>query len=208
LPLHQMGNGRLANQMRSIASELDEAARLFTLLVTDCTLVDMIEQVATVCVHALQQGNRIIFAGNGGSAADAQHLAAELVGRFYYERRALPSLALNTDTSMLTSIGNDYGFNHVFTRQLEANGRSGDVFIAMSTSGMSANIIHAIRHCKTAGVVSIGLSGGSGGEMGDLCDYCLIVPSESTPRIQEAHILIGHSICAEIERRMFPQGQH
>ncbi len=194
--------------MRTISDEIAEAAKLFSFVAADRALIGMIEKIADICVHALQQGNRIIFAGNGGSAADAQHLAAELVGRFYYERRALPSMALNTDTSMLTSIGNDYGFDHIFTRQLEANGRSGDVFIAMSTSGMSANILHAIRHCKTDGVVSIGLSGGGGGEMGYLCDHCITVPSDSTPRVQEAHILIGHSICAEIERRLFPQEQH
>jgi len=194
--------------MRTISDEMTEASRLFALMASDSSLVAMIEKLADVCVAALQNGNRMIFAGNGGSAADAQHFAAELVGRFYQERAALPSLALNTDTSMLTSIGNDYGFDHIFTRQLEANGRSGDVFVALSTSGMSANILHAIRYCRDAGVASIGLSGNAGGEMKQLCDHYITVPSASTPRIQEAHTLIGHIICAEIERRLFPQGAH
>jgi len=191
--------------MRTISGEMTEAAKLFALMAEDRSLVEMIGQVVCICVHALQQGNRIIFAGNGGSAADAQHLAAELVGRFYLKRKALPSLALNTDTSMLTSIANDYGFEYVFSRQLEANGHHGDVFVSLSTSGMSANILHAIRYCNSADLISIGLTGHSGGEMLSLCDYCITVPSDSTPRVQEAHILIGHSICAEIERRLFQQ---
>jgi len=195
----------MANQMRTISSEFSEAAALFQSLSNDQVLLGLTDAVSTACVEALRNGKRIIFAGNGGSAADAQHLAAELVGRFYFKRAALPSMALNTDTSMLTAIGNDYGFEHIFTRQLEANGAAGDVFIALSTSGGSANLNHAISHCKDAGIVSVGLSGKSGGEMAQLCDYSIIVPSESTPRIQEAHTLIGHAVCAEIERQLFPQ---
>jgi len=186
-----------------ISSELQEAAELFESLAGNKNLVLSIENISNVCIAALRLGNRIIFAGNGGSAADAQHFAAELVGRFYLERAALPSMALNTDTSMMTSIGNDYGFEYIFTRQLQANAVAGDIFISLSTSGNSANVIHAIRHCMDAGIVSIGLSGKSGGEMAEICDYCITVPSESTPRIQEAHTLIGHLLCAEIERQMF-----
>jgi len=195
----------MAHQMRSILSEFGEAAALFHRLSSDKVLLSLAEDISAVCVKALRDGKRIIFAGNGGSAADAQHLAAELVGRFYFKRAALPSMALNTDTSMLTAIGNDYGFEHIFTRQLEANGTAGDVFISLSTSGDSANLNHAISYCEGAGIISVGLSGKSGGKMAQLCDYFIIVPSESTPRIQEAHTLIGHAICAEIERQLFPQ---
>jgi len=191
--------------VRTISGEIGEAAKLFTLIAADRSLVAMIEKAANVCVDALQNGNRIIFAGNGGSAADAQHFAAELVGRFYFDRAALPSMALNSDTSMLTAIGNDYGFEHIFTRQLEANASAGDIFISLSTSGASVNINHAIRYCKDAEIITVGLSGKTGGEMVKLCDYCITVPSESTPRIQEVHTLIGHSICADIERQLFRQ---
>ena len=189
--------------MITVSSELNEAAVLFDALANDEEIIASINAISNVCVTALQNGNRIIFAGNGGSAADAQHFAAELVGRFYFERAALPSMALNTDTSMLTAIGNDYGFEHIFTRQLEANASTGDVLVSLSTSGSSANVIHAIRYCKDAGIISVGLSGNSGGEMMEVCDYCITVPSNSTPRIQEAHTVIGHTICAGIEHGMF-----
>lgn len=205
MPIFQMGDTGLAHKVSRLSSELSEAAELFGVLATNKRLVSLIEEVSNVCAEALRNGKRIIFAGNGGSAADAQHFAAELVGRFYFERSALPSLALNTDTSMLTAIGNDYGFEYIFTRQLEANGTAGDVFVSLSTSGCSANINHAIRHCKDAGLITVGLSGKSGGEMAQICDYSIIAPSESTPRIQEAHTLIGHAICAEIEHQLFSQ---
>ena len=188
---------------RSILKELEEASQLFSIIASDHSLSTTIDRIADACVRALENGKRIIFAGNGGSAADAQHFAAELVGRFYRERRSLPAIALNTDTSMLTAIGNDYGFEHIFSRQLEGNGQDGDIFIGLSTSGCSENILHAIRYCRAAGIISVGLTGNGGGEMHQLCDHCIALPSSSTPRIQEGHTLIGHLICSEIERRLF-----
>ena len=186
-----------------IAGELESAARITAGLSNDNALIAMIEQIAHVCVDRLKQGAKIIFAGNGGSAADAQHLAAELVGRFYFERRGLPAIALNTDTSMITAIGNDYGFEYIFERQLEANGNKGDVFIGMSTSGKSKNILNAIRKSKEMEVVTIGLTGLNGHDMQEACEYCIMIPSDSTPRIQEAHTIVGHAICAAVEQWSF-----
>jgi len=186
-----------------IDMELNAAATLLVAVAQDKRIVKKIEDIVDVCMNALHQGGQIIFAGNGGSAADAQHFAAELVGRFYLERPGLSALALNTDTSMLTAIGNDYGFKHVFSRQLEANASKGDVFISLSTSGTSENIIFAIEHCRQAEITTVGLSGNSGGMMAALCDYCITVPSDCTPRIQEAHTVIGHAICSGIEHGIF-----
>ena len=163
----------------------------------------LINQITDIAVKTYQKGNKILFAGNGGSAADAQHLAGELVSRFYFDRPALPAIALTTDTSILTAIGNDYSFENLFSRQIEANGNKGDLFIGISTSGNSLNIIKAIEICKKKGIVTVGLTGKSGGKLADLCDYCIKVPSQETPRIQEAHILIGHIICSVIEEFLF-----
>ena len=169
-------------------------------------LLNKIEKVAQKCV-ALYRGNKkTILAGNGGSAADAQHIAAELVGRYGFDRPSLPSLALTTDTSNLTAIGNDYGYDQVFSRQLEGMGQEGDVFIGISTSGNSVNIIKAFESAKQKGIFTVALTGRDGGEMGKLADIALIVPSDSTPRIQESHILIGHIICDIIEKEIFADG--
>ena len=148
-------------------------------------------------------GGQMLVAGNGGSAADAQHIVAELTGRFLRDRQPLRALALHANTSALTAIGNDFGFDHVFARELSAHARQGDVLLAISTSGNSPNILRAIetaRHCK---VKVVGLTGKSGGQMQKACDLCLCVPSKSTPRIQEMHILIGHTICELLEDRLF-----
>ncbi|MCG2582831.1 D-sedoheptulose 7-phosphate isomerase [Massilia sp. TS11] len=170
----------------------------------DGNLLAAIEAVAAVCIEALQRGNRIILAGNGGSAADAQHIAAEFVSRFMYDRPGLPAMALTTDTSMLTAIGNDYGFEKLFARQLEANARAGDVFIGISTSGNSPNVLLALSKCKEMGVISVGLAG-QGGKIQEACDHVIAVPSSETPRIQETHITIGHAICGLIESAIFPR---
>ena len=159
--------------------------------------------ICDACVAAYQRGNKLLIAGNGGSAADAQHFAGELVSRFYFDRAPLSAIALTTDTSILTAIGNDYGYRNVFSRQVQANGRPGDVFFAISTSGNSENIVHAIQTAKAMGIIVVGLTGGTGGKMKDLCDFCLCVPSPSTPRIQESHLLIEHIICAAIEQHIF-----
>jgi D-sedoheptulose 7-phosphate isomerase len=159
-----------------------------------------LENATNLCIESLQNGGKILIFGNGGSAADAQHIAAELVGRYKVERKGLAAIALTTDTSILTSIGNDYGYNHVFDRQVEALANEGDITIGISTGGSSGNVISALKLAKELGCKTIGFSGRDGGEMNNLCDVNLIVPSEDTPRIQEMHIVIGHTICHLIEQ--------
>ena len=172
----------------------------------DNELLNKIEQVAEMCVSLYRGSNKTILAGNGGSAADAQHIAAELVGRYGFDRPSIPSLALTTDTSNLTAIGNDYGYDKVFSRQLEGMGQDGDIFIGISTSGNSANIINAFKSAKEKNIATVALVGKDGGEMAKLADISLVVPSDSTPRIQESHILIGHILCDIIEKEIFGDG--
>ena len=169
-------------------------------------LLNKIEQVAKMCVELYRGDKKTILAGNGGSAADAQHIAAELVGRYGFDRPSIPSLALTTDTSNLTAIGNDYGYDKVFSRQLEGMGQRGDIFIGISTSGNSLNIINAFHSAKEKGITTVALTGRDGGEMAKLADVALVVLSESTPRIQESHILIGHILCDIIEKEIFGDG--
>jgi D-sedoheptulose 7-phosphate isomerase len=169
-------------------------------------LINKIEEVSKLCVKIYRGKNKTILAGNGGSAADAQHIAAELVGRYGFDRPSIPSLALTTDTSCLTAIGNDYGYDMVFSRQLEGMGQEGDLFIGISTSGNSKNIINAFISAKNMGITTVALVGRDGGEMAKIADIALIVPSDSTPRIQESHILIGHIICDVIEKELFGNG--
>jgi D-sedoheptulose 7-phosphate isomerase len=186
-----------------IAGELRKTASVIGALVADAELARTIETVARLCVKALHDGNKLLLAGNGGSAADAQHLAAELVSRFYFDRPGLAAVALTTDTSALTAIGNDYGFERLFARQVDALGRKGDVFIGLSTSGNSPNILKALDEARLKGLVTVGLTGQGGGKMAALCDHCLRMPSSETPRIQEGHIVVGHTLCALVEREMF-----
>lgn len=169
-------------------------------------LLNNIEDVAKRCVELYRGKNKTILAGNGGSAADAQHIAAELVGRYGFDRPSIPSLALTTDTSNLTAIGNDYGYDQIFSRQLEGMGQEGDIFIGISTSGNSENIVKAFHSAKKKGIATVALTGRDGGEMAKLADISLIVPSNSTPRIQESHILIGHILCDIIEKEIFGDG--
>ena len=165
------------------------------------TIAAIVERVAA----ALAAGNKVLFAGNGGSAADAQHLAGELVGRFNYDRAPAAGLALTTDTSALTAIANDYGYEHVFERQVRGLGRPGDVLIALSTSGRSPNILNAIAAAQAGGLVAIGFTGQSGGDMPAGCDLCLCAPADSTPLIQQLHITAGHIVFALVEERLFPR---
>jgi len=169
-------------------------------------LLNKIEDVAKKCVKLYRGDKKTILAGNGGSAADAQHIAAELVGRYGFDRPSIPSLALTTDTSNLTAIGNDYGYDQVFSRQLEGMGQKGDIFIGISTSGNSINIIKAFESATKKGITTIALTGRDGGEMAKMADIALVVPSNSTPRIQESHILIGHILCDIIEQEIFADG--
>ena len=186
-----------------IAGELRKSAAIIGVIAADAGLARAIETVARLCVAALRAGDKIMLAGNGGSAADAQHLAAELVGRFSFDRPSLAAIALTTDTSAMTAIGNDYGFDKLFSRQVEALGRPGDVFVGISTSGSSPNVLGALAACRAKGIVTVGLTGRSGGRMAALCDHCLRMPSDETPRIQEGHIVVGHVICGLVEREMF-----
>ena len=169
-------------------------------------LLNDIEKVSKLCVQLYRGDKKTILAGNGGSAADAQHIAAEMVGRYGFDRPSLPSLALTTDTSALTAIGNDYGYDKVFSRQLEGMGQDGDIFIGISTSGNSVNIINAFHSAKIKGITTVALVGKDGGKMANIADISLIVPSDSTPRIQESHILIGHILCDIIEKEIFGDG--
>lgn len=169
-------------------------------------LLAQIVAIANAVVNAFKSGKKLLVAGNGGSAADAQHIAAEFVGRYNFDRTALPCLALTTDTSILTAVSNDLGYSRIFVRQVQALGKEGDVFLAISTSGNSNNLLEAIKESKNRGMKVVGFTGAKGGKMLGLCDYCIAVPSTVTPRIQEAHILIGHIICAIVENTFFNKG--
>ncbi|EBF5627877.1 D-sedoheptulose 7-phosphate isomerase [Campylobacter jejuni] len=175
-------------------------------ILKDENLITLIKNASLEVIKAYKNGNKTLLAGNGGSAADAQHIAGEFVSRFYFDRPGIASIALSTDTSILTAISNDYGYENLFARQVQAQGVKGDVFIGISTSGNSKNILKALELCKQKEIISIGLSGANGGVMNELCDYCIKVPSICTPRIQEAHILIGHIICAIVEEELFGKG--
>ena len=164
------------------------------------TMADGIEKAIEAICSDLKSGKKVLLMGNGGSAADAQHIAGELVGRFKKERKAIPAISLSTDTSILTAIGNDYGFEKVFERQIEALGEKGDVVIGISTSGNSENVYRAMKLAKEIGLITIGLLGNDGGKIKNLSDIPLIVPSKNTPRVQETHITIGHIICEGVER--------
>ncbi len=188
-----------------IANEFAKALANFKDMSADPALQERIIETVRMGTRALRAGNRLLFAGNGGSAADAQHWAGELVSRFYYDRPGLAALALTTDTSILTAIGNDYGYDYVFARQVEALGQPGDVLFAISTSGRSKNILRAVMAAKERGMSVIGFTGKTGGELSAECDICFCIPSNETPRIQEGHEFVGHLVCALIEAEMHPR---
>ena len=172
-------------------------------LLDQSDLMSTIEAVVTELVITFRAGNRVYFCGNGGSAADAQHLAAEFSGRFYKDRLALPAEALHCNTSYLTAVANDYGYEHVYARLIEGIGQAGDVLIGLSTSGNSVNIIEALQKAKRKGMITIGFTGEGGGAMKEECDFLISVPSKDTPRIQESHIMLGHIICELVESEYF-----
>ena len=167
--------------------------------VMESALPEQMEKVAQLIESALRRGNKILFCGNGGSAADSQHLAAEFVGRFQTERRGLPAMALTVDTSILTAVANDYGYDRVFARQVEALGQKGDVLVGLSTSGNSANVLQAVAAAKEKGMFCIGMTAAGGGRMAEQCDICLAVPAKVTARAQEMHILMGHILCELVD---------
>jgi D-sedoheptulose 7-phosphate isomerase len=198
-----MDNKIKLNDMEKIKNEIKESIQVKSAILNDQNLLIKIDEVCKIVVDTYNKGNKTIFAGNGGSAADSQHLAAEFVSRFYFDRPGLNSLALTTDTSILTAVGNDYGYENLFSRQIEAVANKGDVYFAISTSGNSPNIIKSIKAAKNKGVITVGLTGNKKNKMSDLCDITISVPSASTPRIQESHILIGHIICGIVEEIIF-----
>jgi D-sedoheptulose 7-phosphate isomerase len=188
----------IRQQFLASAAVQQEAAR---------TLAEPVAAAAEKVIAALRAGRKVLLCGNGGSAADAQHIAAELVGRYARERRGLPAVALTTDTSALTAIGNDYGFDRIFARQVEALAQAGDVLIAISTSGNSPNVLQAVETARQLGVGTIGLAGRGGGALRALADLCLVAPHEETARIQELHITIGHIICDLVEAALVDEGR-
>ena len=191
--------------MISIENIIKDSIDVKQLILKDKELVKRINDAASVCIESLKNGGKIHFCGNGGSAADAQHLAAELSGRFYYDRPPLNAEALHVNTSYLTAVANDYSYDMVYARMLQASAKKGDVFVAISTSGNSANILKAIEVAKELGIKTIGMTGETGGKMTGCCDVLIYVPSHCTPRIQESHIMIGHIICEIIEATIFPR---
>ena len=187
-----------------IRKEFSDALACLQALSEDPTVEATMLEAVAMCETSLRSGRKLLFAGNGGSAADAQHWAGELVSRFHYDRPGLPAIALTTDSSILTAIGNDYGYDYTFARQIEALGQAGDVFIALSTSGNSPNILRAVDAARKAEVKVIGFTGRKGGQLATRCDLCFRVPADLTPRIQEGHEFLGHLLCSLIESQMFP----
>lgn len=172
-------------------------------LLADKNIIQIIEDASKAIINAYKNGNKVLTAGNGGSANDAQHIAGELVAKFYLERKGLSAYALTTNSAIMTAIGNDSGYEHLFERQVQANGVKGDVLIALSTSGNSENIILALKEAKKNGLITVGLTGAKPSKMDDLCDYLIKIPSTDTPKIQESHVMVGHIICAYVERELF-----
>lgn len=186
-----------------ITGQIRETQRVMSAMLADDSLLARVAAAAEACVASMNNGGKILLAGNGGSAADAQHIAGEFVSRFAFDRPGLPAIALTTDTSILTAIGNDYGYDKLFARQVQAHAQKGDVFIAYSTSGKSPNVIAALQEAKSRGVVCIGMTGNRGGPMKELCEYYLDVPSADTPKIQEGHAVLGHILCGLVEQALF-----
>jgi D-sedoheptulose 7-phosphate isomerase len=188
-----------------VAAAIRATARLLDAMAADAALCAATERAAGLLAGAFRAGHKLLLCGNGGSAADAQHWAGELVGRFHDDRPALPAIALTTDGVSLTAIGNDYGYDRVFARQVEALGQAGDVLFALSTSGNSPNILAALDAARARGMMAIGFTGAGGGAMAGLCDLLIRIPSASTPQIQEGHEVLGHAICAMVEAALFPR---
>ena len=185
--------------MELIEKRIEEHLRLVQKVRNSKKLMKQIALAAATMKVALVAGHKIMFCGNGGSAADSQHWAAEIVGRFQKERKGMPAIALTVDTSILTAVANDYGYDHIFSRQVEALGNEGDVLVALSTSGNSPNVIAAVEEAKAKGIKTIGMTAAGGGKMAEICDVCLVIPDKNTARTQEMHSLIGHILCEIVE---------
>lgn len=185
-----------------ITQSIIEGIKLKEDILNNSRMLTDIETVGNLMVQALQQGHKVLLCGNGGSAADAQHIAAELVGRFVTDREGLPAIAMTTDTSILTAVSNDYGFNHIFERQTAALGTKGDILIGLSTSGNSPNVEYALQKARSMGITTVGFLGRDGGKCKDLCDYSFIIPHPESARIQEVHITIGHILCGIVDNKI------
>jgi D-sedoheptulose 7-phosphate isomerase len=199
----------LRNEMtRLVREKLEEGCAVVQAVIEDSGLHGVLAEAAAVTAAALQAGRKLMVAGNGGSAADAQHLVAEFVSRLVEDRPAMRAVALTTDTSILTAVGNDYGYERVFARQIEAIGQSGDVFMGISTSGNSPNVLRALQLCRELGIKTIGLTGGTGGKVAAQCDFLIVIPSKVTMYIQQAHLALEHIFCLMVERHSFGAGEH
>lgn len=192
------------NNIQFIQSKLQESIRLKTEVVNNQILLNAVSLVADEIVHAYQSGNKVIWCGNGGSAADAQHLAAELSGRFYYDRPPLFSEALHVNTSYITAVANDYSYDEIYSRLVKAMCKKGDILIGLSTSGNSGNVVKAFATARELGVKTVGFTGETGGKMKEFSDFLVNIPSKDTPRIQECHMLLGHTLCEITELKLFP----
>jgi len=188
-----------------IKEAIQQSIELKQQILSDGNILNVINEVVNVCINTFTNNGKVLFCGNGGSAADAQHLAAELSGRFYFDREPLNSEALHVNTSYITAVANDYSYDEIYSRYIKGIGSRGDVLIGLSTSGNSGNIVNAFKTAKGIGLINVGLTGETGGAMKNYADYLINVPSNDTPRVQEAHILIGHIICELIEVEMFPR---
>lgn len=186
-----------------IVEQITETQRIMAEMLKSGSLLACVADAAEACIQSIRSGGKVLLAGNGGSAADAQHIAGEFVSRFAFDRPGLAAVALTTDTSILTAIGNDYGYEKLFSRQVQALGRAGDVFICYSTSGKSANVIKALEAAREVELICVGFTGNRGGPMRELCHHLLEVPSSDTPKIQEGHAVLGHILCGLVERMIF-----
>lgn len=191
------------NSLNFVSNEIRTSIDAKKKLIEDPMLLEQISSLTDACIATFKSGGKLLIGGNGGSAADAQHIAGEFVSRFYFDRPGLPAIALSTDTSVLTAIGNDYGYENLFSRQVEAHGKPGDLFIGITTSGKSPNILKGFEAARSRGMKTAILSSSKGVAAAEMCDYRILVPSEITPKIQECHITIGHAICAAVESALF-----
>lgn len=193
------------DELNFIRERIEASAKLKSALFSNETLLNSLNNLVSEVVKCYNHGGKVLWCGNGGSAADAQHLAAELTGRFYYDRPPLFSEALHVNTSYITAVANDYSFAHVYARLTQAMGKKGDILIGLSTSGNSENVINALAQAKEIGMITAGFTGETGGKLKPLCDYLINIPSTDTPRIQECHMLLGHTLCEMVEMKMFPK---
>jgi D-sedoheptulose 7-phosphate isomerase len=191
------------DSLHFVKKEIESSVQTKVKLLEDSQIMKTVAAITDEIINAYKRGNKTLLAGNGGSAADAQHIAAEFVSRFYFDRPGLASIALSSDPSIVTAIGNDYGYENLFARQIQAHGKKGDVFIGISTSGKSPNVLKAIEMAKELGLKTVALTSSKGADMARVCDYAVQVPSTVTPKIQECHITIGHAICAGVEEALF-----